>query len=289
LKNKSVSFIFCYARSGGTFLNRFLKNIPNVVILSEAHPIHTAMRRKGTVTIANQAKQWYGIEIKSLNYVDQLVEIKEWCDKNDKHLIIRDWSYIDFTPSNLNYYNPINKCINLDILERRFNVKKIAFVRDGIDVFLSRGVSLDEFACPYLNFVQYILDNHMEYIKYEDFCEDYITQYNRMAQILELPYISKETPIRLNNKQVIGDTQLSRGNKSSNIELLDRKHVNIFRRRKINSCECLNRANSLLSYKTEYEGRVIEPMSEKIKLNYQKFLKKLKQNYRSDKFDTRRK
>ena len=39
-KKRKIAYIFCYARSGGTLLNRFLSNIDDLVILSEAHNIN---------------------------------------------------------------------------------------------------------------------------------------------------------------------------------------------------------------------------------------------------------
>jgi hypothetical protein len=197
-----------YARSGGTLLNRYLHNIENLVILSEAHPIHSTMMRNDLSSIASQAREWYGIDVKSLNYIDQIGEIKEWCDKNGKKLVIRDWSYIDFTPSRVNNYNPPKKSVNLELLEKRFEVKKIAFVRNAIDVFLSRGVTIEKFSPAYLEYSRYV-KNNLHIYKYEDYCSDPQKEIHKICEALDIEKKFKSTNL-CNTKKVVGDTKISR-------------------------------------------------------------------------------
>ena len=155
-KKRKIAYIFCYARSGGTLLNRFLSNIDDLVILSEAHNINFNRPNAGMMSIKNQVKKWYGIEIESNNYLDAIDEIADWCEGNGKILVLRDWPYIDFARSNLNNYGPSKFSLNYELLSSRFDLSMAAFVRDGIDVFLSSKHDVNQFSEEYLDYVKYL-------------------------------------------------------------------------------------------------------------------------------------
>ena len=76
----SVGLMVCYARSGGTILNRCLGCLPGVVMLSEVTPLVDQSPAGGEPrTVKDQARQWYGIELQSHGFTesaggDELVE-----------------------------------------------------------------------------------------------------------------------------------------------------------------------------------------------------------------------
>jgi len=168
-----IFFIFCYARSGGTLLNRCLSNIDNLIVLSEVHPINDVVDR-GTpsVSVAWQVKKWYDINLHGTGYLEQIRELKEWCDNHGKYLVVRDWSFIDFTPNPLNNYQPSRKPSGFILLEKNFCVKSVAFVRDGVDVALSQGNSIKVFADAYLDYINFLVNQQVEIFKYESFCDN---------------------------------------------------------------------------------------------------------------------
>lgn len=254
----SITVLFSYARSGGTLLNRVLNNDENIVTLSEVSPINEISNRAITnpiTTIAKQAEQWYGIKLKSKGFAEQIIELKMWCDINKKHLIIRDWTYIDFTPSLINNFDPPNFSTTLAALQGRVKIKTIAFIRDSIDVYLSRNVSLNEFYSAYINYVTFLMKNKIPTIKYEDFCEDYNIVLKRLYEILKLP---SRTPEKIETPfgegRITGDIKLSRGNQFSKVKKLKRKYASTLLRKKINSCKLMIKSNEILAYPTKYES-----------------------------------
>ncbi|XPV67639.1 MAG: hypothetical protein ACNI25_09955 [Halarcobacter sp.] len=268
---KNVSIIFCYARSGGTFLNKFLNGFDELVILSEAHPLHN--KKGGIHSVKGQMKKWYGVDIVSEEYIDQIHEVVEWCNVNGKHLIIRDWSYIDFAKSYLNKNQPIGTSTNLKLLESNgFIVNKIAYVRNGIDICLSQGQSPKQFAYDYLNFVHYIVNLGIPVFKYENFCENFHELSLSILEALNLEDLEVHA-YSFNSDKVIGDINLSRGNETNEIKILPRKFAFSFQIKKINNDEYLKKANDLLGYTTNYYDKKQETLN--------KFLKfKIKQLYR---------
>lgn len=275
MKTKPIYFIFCYARSGGTFFNRYLANFDEFIILSEAHPIHNS--KGGIHSVKEQMKKWYGIEIKSENYIDQIDEAKKWCDENNKYLIIRDWSYIDFAKSYLNDFNPPKTSTNLKLLEERFEVKKIAYVRDAIDVCLSQGQNIKTFSEEYLDFVQYIKKQNLQIFKYEDFVENSQEEFELICKALDLPKFEKEAKNDVSSQKVIGDINVSRGNQSGKIVKLKRRYAGYFKRKAINTNKELIEANKLLDYPAYYESKKHEEF-----IKYLKFeIKVFPQNFKS--------
>lgn len=274
MTSKPISLIINYARSGGTLLNKYLHNIDNLVVLSESHPIHSTMMRKDLANISIQAKEWYGINVKSSNYIDQIFEIKNWCDENNKYLVIRDWSYIDFTESWENYNNPPYKSVNLELLEKRFDVRKIAFVRDSIDVYLSRGVKINKFSRYYLKYVQFLLANKIKIFKYEDFCINPEKELDEILKELNITENGAKT-LKLFSNKVVGDINFSRGNQLDTIVVLPRKYTTFFNKYKINNDLDLNYSNKLLNYPTYYESCESENIIDFIKLKIKYIRKKL--------------
>lgn len=271
--NKPIYFIFYYARSGGTFFNRYLTNFDEFVILSEAHPIHNG--KGGIHSVKEQMKKWYGVDIKADEYSDQIDEAKKWCDKNDKFLVIRDWSYIDFAKSYLNEFNPPKNSTNMKLLESKYIVKKIAYVRDTIDVYLSQGQSIKSFSKEYLDFVSYIKKQNIEIFKYEDFVDNPQKEFELICKTLDLPKLDKVVENDVSSQKVIGDINVSRGNQSGKIIKLKRRYAGYFKTKAINTNDELIEANKMLDYPTNYESKESEEFIKYIKFEIKIFPQKI--------------
>lgn len=273
MTNKPIYFIFCYARSGGTFFNRYLTNFDEFVILSEAHPIHNG--KGGIHSVKEQMKKWYGVDIKADEYIEQIDEAKQWCDENDKYLLIRDWSYIDFAKSYLNDFNPPKNSTNMKLLESKYIVKKIAYVRDAIDVYLSNQQPIKTFAKEYLNFVHYIKKQDIPIFKYEDFVDSPQKEFELICKALELPTLEKEGKNDVSSQKVIGDINVSRGNQSGKIVKLKRRYAGYFKRKGINTNDELVEANKILDYPTNYDSKESEDFIKYIKFEIKIFPQKI--------------
>ncbi len=252
-KDAPVYFIFCYARSGGTLLNRCLANIKDLIVLSEVHPINDFVDRVETVSIAWQAQKWYGIKLNSAGYLSQIKELKEWCDCHGKFLLIRDWSFIDFTPNPMNDYKPRNELSGYHILKNNFDLHSVAFVRDAIDVALSRGGNLEEFSDAYSNYIEFLCSEMVEIFKYECFCEQPDKAFCEIGKSLRIPG-HENWVVSLQNYNVTGDVNPSRGNQKVKVEKLKRKYAFPLKRKALNNNQKISKVNIRLGYSPRYES-----------------------------------
>jgi hypothetical protein len=258
----SVIVMICFARSGGTVLNRCLGSLPDVVMMSEVNPLGGGLGAGGNknsfTTVAEQAKHWYQIELKSKNFTENILELEEICEKNGKQLVLRDWSFVNFAPYKHNDFNPPNRLITLETLESKCNLIPFAFIRDAIDAGLSRDVALRQFSIPYLRYVKSIIEKNIRIFKYEDFCHNPEKAIRDICAYTGLKYSESYTEFFLFDT-VNGDIQhASRGNKCRKIELIPRKRISKDRIAEIDESAEIAEANTLLGYPTSYFSSPLE-------------------------------
>ncbi len=210
-----ISVMLCYARSGGTLLNRCLGSMSNVLMLSEVNPICDV-----TVpvprTVYTQAKKWWGIELKHRDFIGGVKEL----ETKTKHLIIRDWSIVNFYPYFFNGKRPDYRFLTLDVLP--MDKKVFGFVRDAIDVYISRHFD-KRFAVSYRRYVEELLKLGCPIYKYEDLCSNPELTLRRICSYLEIEYIDVTESYKDYNN-VTGDTkESSRGNRQKKIAPLKRE------------------------------------------------------------------
>ena len=105
-----VIFMICFSGSGGTLLNRMLGSLKDVVMLSEVNPLGGGASWGGSKKfsdVKSQALHWYGIELESNEYADQIDELATKTNKDKKILIVRDWPFINFIPCKKNEFQPV--------------------------------------------------------------------------------------------------------------------------------------------------------------------------------------
>ena len=71
------------------------------------------------------------------NFVASALELEKICEKDNRQLIIRDWSYINFMPDKENDYNPSQRLLILEALKGKCKLIPFAFVRDAVDIYTS--------------------------------------------------------------------------------------------------------------------------------------------------------
>lgn len=258
----NATLIICYARSGGTILNKCLGCLPNTVVLSEVNPLGCGSGKKKTEfrTINDQAKKWYNINLKSYNFTNSIIELYNICKKRKKHLIIRDWSFINFAPGPQNNFHPPNKLLTFELLKNKINLKTFVFIRDSIDVCLSRGKNPKKFFKKYKNYLDEIFKNNLPTIKYEDFCQNPKNTINEICKIAGLEY-SENWQNFYNYKNVNGDIQLekiSRGANLKKIKIIPRKLTTKKIIDSIENNENMIKLNRLLGYPIKYNNKNIE-------------------------------
>ena len=268
-----------YARSGATLLNRCLGSLPNVVIMSEVNPLGGGWgekKEKSPITIKEQARQWYNISLQTEGFVDNAIELAEVCKKNKKHLIIRDWSYVNFTPHELNNFTPSNKLLSYEQLKLndQKDLTTFAFVRDSIDVWISRGMPpVEEFYKQYSEYINELIKNDIKIFKYEDFCQNPDKEMKKICKYIQIPYSDNYKNYN-DFVNVNGDTQnkqKSRGIKQQKIKPLARKKVPLEKIKEINNCTKMIYTNKLMGYAPSYYKNT----KHKIKTLSEQFPKKI--------------
>ncbi len=224
---KPIIVMLSYARSGGTLLNRCMGSIPNTLVLSEINT--EAICPNSCRTIKEQAKKWYNINLKSKTFLANIKELYKYCNSHNKTLLIRDWTFGSYVPSQYNNFQPTKSLATLKILSKNFPVISFAFVRDPIDVWLSLQDSPRTFYDKNLEFLhelsKSLIENKIKIFKYEDFCKEPIKEMKKICRHTKIKY--NKLFLDYNNfTNVTGDIDLpdaSRGIKQGKITLLPRR------------------------------------------------------------------
>jgi hypothetical protein len=215
-----------YARSGVTVLNRCLSSDKRLICLSEINTKYICPTLQNSPH--QQAKDWYNLEIKNAETVDEISELLKYSEGHTKSLIIRDWSFGSFVPSRYNNFTPSNTLNTIDDLTDKFpeTFNIVCIVRNPVDVWLSMRYSERTFYDKHLDyllkFTEDILKRKIKIVKYEDFCKE-------PQKVLKDIYssINMEQPqnIKLSDN-VTGDINFplsSRGSGYDNVRSLERR------------------------------------------------------------------
>lgn len=255
-----ITLMINFARSGGTILNRCLGVLPNTVVLSEVSSYGggRGATEDSPRTVQGQALKWYGISLKSHDFEGGIEELSNCCEASGKNLVVRDWTYASFSPIFENDHNPPYRLSTLDVLSARVSVKPFAFIRDAIDVWISRGMpDTERFFSNYLLFTEQIVAAKMPVFKYEDFCEDPSFEMRKICKETDLRYSEDFITRYKSFSSVSGDVQIrSRGVAQGEIRPLRRRLIFSRRRiREMESNDSMRRANELLGYPVRYASR----------------------------------
>lgn len=257
-----VVVMVCFARSGGTVLNQCLGCLPGVVVLSEVNRLGggAGVGPVSCQTVQDQAWAWYGIRLAQPSFAEGIWELDRVCESSSRRLVVRDWTYVEFMPTVENKGRPSGRLATLDDLEQRGSVVPFAFVRDAIDVWISRGCPpTDAFFDGYLRYVQALVQRRVPIFKYERFCLDPDGVMRRLCGQCGLDY-SDAYRKHQSFTRVNGNVQLgteSRGIQQGQIRPLARRWISPERVRSVNRSKAMIQANRLLGYPPFYDGTVL--------------------------------
>lgn len=243
-----IYLILNYSRSGGTLLSKLIASQENVVFLSEVNPTLNAV-----TSPAQQAVDWFDFEVKSGDFTYEVQQIAQHSANQGKYLIVRDFSLINFTAHQLNGYKPSKNFEIVSKLKTIDQVKIIGFVRNAIDVWISRECP-PHFSKGYHNFVKQLISLNIPVFKYENLCANPSKELNKIAEYWKIDGW-KYTDELVNYKKVTGDNLLkieSRGGGLKKPEVLKRKRISRSNQRRLRGDVLLHEANSLLGYSTDY-------------------------------------
>lgn len=262
----SIILMINYARSGGTILSKCLASLENTVLISEVNPKANAL-----YSIQEQSLKWYNIKLKQNNYIKAVLELYEICNKKNKKLIIRDWTFIDFTPCHQNNFSPSYKLSHLEMLKKETEVIPFCFIRDAIDIWISRWMP-PHFFPHYKKYVEAALNANLPLYKFEDFCEEPESLLKAICNQTSLDYSENyKNYIHYNN--ITGDNTaplISRGQEQKLIYPLKRKNIPTAEIKKVNGNTDMIEANKIAGYSLNYFDKPID-RSRNILLNELKF------------------
>lgn len=251
----SIGLMVCYARSGGTLLNKCLGVMPNTIVLSEVSVlldnVPSARESSSQLFPSWQARNWYGINVSDSCFEAEVVELTRYCDANRKVLVIRDWSFLSF--SKIPQFGNL-PTLQLSTMKALVDVeiRPFAFVRNTIDVWISRGMpEIEEFANDYLEYAKAIISTRIPIFKYENFCVNPKSEMEKICKIIGIEFDEKFITSYANYHQVIGDDQViggSRGNNQQKIAALPQKRISDNKAELFHSNLKLKEANELLGY-----------------------------------------
>ena len=243
-----------FPRSGGTILSKCLASLPKTVLISEVNPAGNALS-----SIREQAKEWYGIDLKQADFGPLVMELYEICRRRGLQLIVRDFTYMNFIPNPANDFKPTNTLDNLNTLRRHAEVKPFVMVRDAIDVWISR-LKPPRFFEAYKTYVQEITRQGLPMFKYEDFCREPEKILRRICSEVDIGF-SGSFKDYITLDKVTGDNLMkpaSRGVRQQIIQPLKRQRLTKSEIHWLNNNSDMIEVNQVLNYPTNYYDKLLE-------------------------------
>ena len=210
-------------RCGGTVISKCLGCMKNIMLLSEIHPLGTRWFNP-----LHQARQWFNVlttsdiqwlnNKKDISFKYAIALIHEKCEMQNRVLVIRDWSYLDFIGVPF-LKKPSYKLLTSEILSSDFTVKNTAIVRHPIDQWLSlrnlsvvQGkITLEKFLRGYLRFAKYCQETG--YVRYEDFTTAPEKYVERLCGHLSINFDSTFIEKWWQYSRITGDINSRRGSR----------------------------------------------------------------------------
>lgn len=197
----AVAVVHQMARTGGTLVNRCLGSMKDVAVLSEVHPCDPQFK------ITRQASAWYQLlgqddvpwlqEASALPpleaFAEIVVRVAERSAAWGRHLVLRDWSHLDFLGIPF-VDRPPMKLLTEVALKDRCRLRQAFFVRHPLDQYASSAsrpgmapqLAPRRFVEAYHAFAQVAASRGFQ--RYEDFAANPYEQLRVLCRSLDLPF-----------------------------------------------------------------------------------------------------
>ena len=196
----SVAVVHQMARTGGTLVNRCLGSMRDVLVLSEVHPLDPQCK------ITRQAAHWFQLLgeddkpwLRGLSARDPLAAFAEIveclvarCTKQGRHLVLRDWSHLDFLGVPFVHQPPM-QLLTERALRERCDLRQAFVVRHPLDQYASCAarpgmapyLTPRRFVDAYRAFAQVAADR--EFQRYENLVADPDEELGVLCRRLRIP------------------------------------------------------------------------------------------------------
>jgi hypothetical protein len=189
-----------------------------------------------------------------------------WAETEERHVLVRDWSFISFVPNLMNSGRPPERLVTWEVLRDRFSIRSIALIRNPIDIWISRGMpDLPLFCAQYRSYVEAVKSAGAQMFRYEAFCAAPTTVLERICRHLQVDAAANLFGSLGDARQVTGDVVIeggSRGSHLSGITLLPRKRILCDEIQLLESSQPLRDLCIDLNYVPAYDARPVESYRE---------------------------
>ena len=241
-----------YARSGGTLLNKILSSFSKLIVISEISEIGGGGSDNALKTVNSQAKSWYGYDLSSDEFYKSIVELNKHAEQDEKILILRDWTYINY-PIYDEVPEQYSEKLQVMQLDKHIkDIKYFTFTRNAIDVWISMDCpDVKSFGEKYLKYINSINKSKLKVFKYEDLVCNPEQIISDIVNYFSTDLIYKNN--FYNSKNVHGDIQTkSRGSMLKSIKRLPRKPIGILNMIRLIRCDAIKQANIIMGYPVGY-------------------------------------
>ncbi len=233
-----ISILHHMARSGGTLISKCLGCMEDVALLSEVHPRAAAPQ----FNPLSQAHAWLDIDVPAAMKAAKLPESLLWADaiqliynevrRQNRRLLVRDWTHLDFT--GVPWMQPTYELSTAKVLGERYAVNQVFTVRHPIDQWLSLNklsviegkLTVPQFLEGYKAFAEKASGG--TFIRYEDFTADPQAACRTMCDALGLNYDASFISKWSSFAKLTGDTPntgAGRASRETRIKPLKRRPV----------------------------------------------------------------
>lgn len=230
--NSTPILFFSYARSGGTLMNKCLLNLTNTIVLSEINPNEFGEglwenRPHIDQIVQLQLKKWYRITLHSTTFDNAVLELINYCSKNNIRLIIRDFSIADFVASPLAKNQPKNELSWLKWMKKhQIEYQCFSLIRHPMDVWISQQMpKLAVFILAYINYLTEIKKHNIPYFYYESFSQNPEKVLQKIMRLLQIDQKIDDLLTIENKSNLFGDLKKSPKHQLAKIKVMEDKPI----------------------------------------------------------------
>jgi len=191
---QKIGIVHHLSSSGGTVISKCIAALPDVVLLSEMHPLtvldvpHFLPIDPLAQLLSNYPQLAPDDENLQRLFCERLEPVAETCQKAGKHLVLRDHSHSDY----LTDREPRTRLA--DALGKYYELRRIVTLRNPIDAWLSMKASgFDNHVLNFSDYCDRVLTfledhTHLPLWRYEDFVARPETIIAEISKSLDVPF-----------------------------------------------------------------------------------------------------
>jgi hypothetical protein len=194
-----IRVIHHLACSGGTLISKCISAMPNVYLLSEAHPfsdLHLGVGKPKFLpsdisSLSRHAEMPHQQELARKTFLESIKIAEQHLTNMGSYLVIRDHTHSDYHVGETER----SQSAIVDVLQSHYNVSSLLTIRDPIDSYAAlvknkwlnfSPRTFDEY-CRRYN----VMLNHFEHaniVRFEDFVADPRGKMQKICEFLSIPY-----------------------------------------------------------------------------------------------------